>query len=266
MDRISFGAQSFRPGDLAILERHHVPEDVERSVGIGREAGFLRVNVDLIYAVPGQDLEAWAGNVEKAIGLGTEHISCYGLTYEANTPMAVKKRLGRIKAVEDEVELEMMHYTRRRLGEAGYGAYEISNYAREGEECRHNLMYWNGGNYIGLGPSAASHVRGWRWKNRGHLGEWESAIEAGGPPVAEAENLTALQRAGELAMLQLRLARGVKFAEFEGFTGCDARGVYGELLGRLAGAGLVRVDEEGFGLTEKGLNVADAVAGEFLVG
>ncbi len=262
--RLSFGAQSFRPDELAILERHHEPSDVGRSVDLARRAGFKRLNIDLIYAIPGQSLEAWSENLETAIALGTEHISCYGLTYESNTPMAVKKRLGRLIAVEDDLELQMLHHTRRRLAAAGYSAYEISNYARTGEECRHNLMYWNGGGYIGLGPSAASHVEGRRWKNRGHLGEWETAVSAGTPPIVEFEELLPRQRAGELAMLQLRLAGGVQFNDFTGHTGYDARSLYDDLLARLEQSNLIVLDGTGFRLTEKGIDVADAVAAELL--
>src|SRR5256714_794115 len=167
-------------------------------------AGFERLNVDLIYAIPGQDLSSWAMSLEEAIALGTEHLSCYGLTYEHNTPMAVKKRLGTIRAVEDEIELEMLHHTRRRLNEAGFSPYEISNYAKRGEECRHNLLYWNGGSYLGLGPAAASHVEGHRWRNRPHLGEWELAVGENQLPAVDVEHLGAAGRASELIMLQLR--------------------------------------------------------------
>jgi oxygen-independent coproporphyrinogen-3 oxidase len=264
VNRLSFGAQSFDPRELQILERHHEPADVGRSVEIARAAGFGRVNVDLIYAVPGQDLASWERSLEAALALQTEHISCYGLTYESNTPMAVKKRLGAIRAVEDEVELEMLHFTRNRLAEVGYHAYEISNYAKPGEECRHNLLYWNGGSYIGLGPSAASHVEGWRWKNRGHLGEWEQAVGLGGVPTAEAEHLTPQQRAGELAMLQLRLEQGVRYADFLSRTGVDAAVEYRTSIEHLSSLGLIQADVDGFCLSEKGINVADAVAGEFL--
>ena len=133
-----------------------------------------------------------------------------------------------------------------------------------GEECRHNLLYWNGGSYVGLGPSAASHVEGFRWKNRPHLGEWEDAVAKGGIPTADVEQLTARQRAGELAMLQLRLEEGVGFEQFLRKTGFDARVVYRDQLERLSPIGLITVDDVGFRLTDKGLNVADAVAGEFL--
>jgi oxygen-independent coproporphyrinogen-3 oxidase len=265
VDRLSFGAQSFNPADLKMLERHHDPEDVPRSLEMARAAGIERLNVDLIYAVPGQDLSSWAATLESAIALGTKHLSCYGLTYEPNTPMAVKKRLGHFVGADDSLELQMLHHTRRRLAEAGRPAYEVSNYAVTGEECRHNLMYWTGGSYVGLGPSAASHVAGWRWRNRPHLGEWEQAIDAGNLPATEVEVLSPDRRAGELAMLMLRLTPGVEYADFAARTGYDARLIYRDQIKQLSSAGLITVDERGFRLTEAGLNVADAVAGEFLL-
>jgi oxygen-independent coproporphyrinogen III oxidase len=264
VDRLSFGAQSFVREELAILERHHDPDDVVRSIGIARVAGFRRVNVDLIYAVPGQAIESWEFSLNSALALGTEHLSCYGLTYESNTPMAVKKRLGSIRAVEDDVELAMLHRTREILHARGYEAYEISNYAKPGEACRHNLLYWNGGSYVGLGPSAASHVEGRRWRNRPHLGEWETAVRAGGIPTTDIEHLSPRQRAGELAMLQLRLAPGIAFEEFGRQTGFDPREMWGDVLGRLRDVELIQLDEAGFRLTGKGINVADAIAGEFV--
>lgn len=264
VDRLSFGAQSFNLTELKLLERHHDPQDVPKSVEIARKAGFSRMNVDLIYAIPGQDLASWRTSLEAAITLETPHISCYGLTYESNTAMAVRKRLGQFQAAEDSVELEMMRYTRGRLGEVGLNAYEISNYARDGEACRHNLLYWTGGNYIGLGPAAASHVEGWRWKNRPHLGEWERAVAAGQLPAADLEKLSDAQRQGEWVMLRLRLSMGIDFDEFAARWGCDARSVYRDELHRLSKLGLLEVGERRFGLSDAGLAVADALASEFL--
>lgn len=266
VNRLSFGAQSFDINELKFLERHHDPADVGRSVLIAKEAGFSRINLDLIYAIPGQDLASWARSLEAAIEMETPHISAYGLTYESNTPLAVRKRLGQFVGAEDSVELEMMRYARKRLGEAGMEAYEISNYARPGEACRHNLLYWTGGNYIGLGPSAASHVGGWRWKNRPHLGEWERAVTSGDLPVAELEKLSDEQRMGEWVMLRLRLSEGIEFGAFAERWGCDARIVYGDEIARLGKLGLIEVGIERFVLSESGLAVADAIAGEFLRG
>jgi oxygen-independent coproporphyrinogen-3 oxidase len=270
VDRLSFGAQSFDRAELAILERHHEPEDVKKSLALARAAGFERLNIDLIYAIPatagrpGQDLSSWAMSLEEAIALSTEHLSCYGLTYEHNTPMAVKKRLGAVRAVEDEVELEMLHHTRRRLGEAGYAAYEISNYAKNGEECRHNLLYWNGGSYLGLGPAAASHIEGNRWKNKPHLGEWETAIGKNEIPAMDVEQLSGSQRASELIMLQLRLRGGVDLAAVEKLSGVNPLEAHAPTLHRLEKLKLIKLGDDFFHLTETGIDVADAIAGEFL--
>ncbi len=264
VDRLSFGAQSFNPSELSTLERHHNPDDVPRSVEIAHRARFTRLNVDLIYAIPGQDLASWSQSLERAIALNTPHLSCYGLTYEPNTPIAVKRRLGLLQPAEESLELQMLHHTRDCLAQIGKPAYEISNYATFGEECRHNLLYWNGSSYVALGPSASSHVHGTRWKNRPHLGEWEASITAGERPAVDIETLTPLQRAGELAMLQLRLSAGLNFDAFSTQTGCDARTIFADQLQRLSNLQMIEIDERGFRLTNKGLNVADAVASEFL--
>lgn len=264
VNRISMGAQSFDKAELATLERHHEPEDVPRSIGMARAAGFERINIDLIYAIPGQTLERWSENLRIAMNLGLTHYSCYGLTYEPNTPIAVRKRLGQFVATEDSIELEMLHHTRKILATSGCPAYEISNYAAPGQECRHNLLYWHGGSYIGIGPSAASHVEGHRFKNRPHLGEWEQAIDAGHLPATDVEVLTAEQRAGELIMLELRLSRGVVYSEYTARTGFDARSLYATQIDRLSHLQLIQADNRGFCLTDAGLNVADAIAGEFL--
>ena len=264
VDRLSFGAQSFNLAELTILERHHDPDDVARSIELARSAGFTRLNVDLIYAIPGQTLESWSASLDAAIALRTPHVSCYNLTYEPNTPMAVKKRLGHFEPVAEDVELRMLRHTRERLATAGYRAYEISNYAAAGEPCRHNLVYWTGGNYIGLGPSAASHVAGRRWKNRPHLGEWERAVGDGKLPASDVETLSPDQRAGELAMLMLRLDTGIEFERFTARTGREARHIFADTIDRLAHVGLITVDATAIRLTDAGINVADAVAAEFL--
>ena len=265
IDRLSFGAQSFDLRELATLERHHNPDDVPRSIELARRSGFSRLNLDLIYAIPRQDLSSWSQSLERAIALDTPHLSCYGLTYEPNTPMAVKKRLGMVRGVEESVELEMLHHTRRRLRAIGIPPYEISNYARDGEACRHNLVYWTGGNYLGLGPSAASHIEGWRWRNRGHLGEWENAITASTLPVIDVEHLADRQRAGELAMLMLRLTHGIDLRDFIRRTGQSALEMFADPIDRFSRSGHLQSNSCSVFLTEKGVDLADAIAADFLV-
>ena len=264
VNRISFGAQSFNPAELAMLERHHDPEDVPRSVQTARNAGFQRINIDLIFAIPGQSLDSWSRNLELAISLGTTHLSAYNLTYEPNTPLAVKKRLGQITAIDENTELEMLHHTRARLCQAGLPPYEISNFASPGQECQHNLLYWNGMDYIGLGPSAASHVQGHRWKNQANLGNWESSIENDQLPIRDLEVLTPRQRAGELAMLQLRLAQGLNFSDFEKRTNFNPRQLFADEIARFSSQRLLEADDSNLRLTHAGIAVADAIAAEFL--
>ena len=158
----------------------------------------------------------------------------------------------------------MFRLTRRRLNEGGLPAYEVSNYSARGEECRHNLVYWTGGNYIGLGPSAASHIEGHRWRNRPHLGDWEQAAGSGELPAVDVEVLPPCRRAGELAMLLLRLTRGLSFDEFAGRTGLDARKIYADQIDKLARVELIRVSESGFALSERGFELADAIGAEML--
>ena len=264
VDRLSFGAQSFDRHELSLLERHHDPDDVPASVAVARAAGFARLNLDLIFAVPGQTLASWRRSLAMALAIGTPHLSCYALTYEPNTALAVRKRLGQFDAAADEVELAMLHDTRDTLSAAGYAAYEVSNFAVPGEACRHNVNYWTGGNYLGLGPSAASHVDGVRWRNRPHLGEWETAVDDRRLPAADAERLSPQQRAGELAMLMLRLGRGLDLRFCSDRTGVDAAAVFGPTIDQMAGGGLVVVTDGRVVLTRRGIEVADGVAGEFV--
>ncbi len=261
VNRLSFGAQSFNIDELKTLERHHNPDDVESSLSMARLAGFERLNVDLIYAIPGQTLQSWDRSLTRAINLGTTHLSCYGLTYEPNTVISVRKRLGQIIESPEELELEMFTHTRSVLQSHGIEWYEISNYATIGEECRHNLNYWRGKNYIGIGPSAASHVDGHRFKNRPHLGEWESAVPTGDLPVIEHELLSPDQRLRENIMLQLRLREGVNWKSLN--LQSEISNPFKSTIDHLHSLGLIEVTPLGFHLTEKGMNLADAVAGEF---
>jgi oxygen-independent coproporphyrinogen-3 oxidase len=266
VDRLSIGAQSFEAADLRMLERHHVPDDVPRALEIARGAGFRRLNVDLIFAIPGQDMASWAGSLDRALALGTPHLSAYNLTYEPNTALAVRRRLGQVMPADESTELSMLRHARATLSARGLLPYEISNFAAPGEECLHNLHYWMGGNYLGLGPSAASHVEGWRWTNERHLRRWEEAVSQSRSSASEVEVLSASQRRGELAMLMLRLSRGIDRTRFTEKTGLDPLTLFADQIHRFAPAGLLSVTDQSIRLTDQGVAVADALAGEFLPG
>ncbi|MEM8873683.1 MAG: radical SAM family heme chaperone HemW [Planctomycetota bacterium] len=257
VDRVSFGAQSFDRDDLANLERHHDPDDVPRSVELARSAGYERWSIDLIYAVPGQTLASWERTLAAALELRPRHLSCYGLTYEPNTPLGVRQRLGQVDAAEESLELQMLWHTRRTLTDAGLPPYEISNYAAPGHESLHNLHYWHGENYIGLGPSAASHVDGTRWRNAPHIGKWERGIDTVGHAAIDAERLDRDARASERTWLALRTAAGLCWDEL------DLRHSHADTIDMLTKRGLLVADEDGMRLTDTGIPLADAIAAEF---
>ena len=264
VDRVSVGAQSFDPAALRLLERHHDPDDVGRTIDAARDVGIGRRSVDLIFAVPGQTAASWEATLDAALTLDVDHMSCYGLTYEPNTPLAVRRRLGRVTAVAEEAEVALYRLTRDRLRAAGFRRYEVSNYARTGAESRHNLAYWDGRNYLGLGPSAASHVGGARWRNAPHLGRWEAAVDAGRSAAVEVERLDADARARELAWLRLRTAAGIDMLDFEHRTGLDPLRRFADAVERTASAGLVEVADGHLRLTGDAWHLADAVAEAFL--
>lgn len=260
VDRLSFGAQSFNHADLVALERHHDPDDVPRSLELARTAGFSRLSLDLIYGVPGQTLDTWDHSLRQGLACNTTHLSAYLLTYEPNTPITVRKRLGQLVAAEESLELDMLDHTHATLTAHGLPPYEVSNFAQPGQACAHNLMYWHGGSYLGLGPSAASHVHGWRWKNRSHLGEWERSIDADTLPIAEGEFLAPPRRQAERAYLGARTTAGVTWQHL----GPNSRERFEPVLRRLVTAGLVLLDDTGFRLTHAGIRVSDGIGSELL--
>jgi oxygen-independent coproporphyrinogen III oxidase len=270
VNRVSIGCQSFNPQHLKSLERWHDPQNVHRSVSILRNAGIDNFNLDLIFAIPGQTVDQWLADLNEAIALRPSHISCYGLTYEANTPMTVKMKSGAIEPAEQELEAEMYLATIHRLAEAGYDHYEISNWSRRTPEnsdanrCQHNLFYWKNANWWAFGPSASGHVKGLRWKNIGRLGEYLESDAL--PPITDVEQLDEDGRTGEQLMLGLRLIQGI-----DGMTLNDLlnRGSQGEprrdALRRAVECQLIETRTDGgMRFTTAGLLQADSVIAELL--
>jgi oxygen-independent coproporphyrinogen-3 oxidase len=217
-----------------------------------------------MYTTPGQTQASWLRSLEEAVSLGTGHLSCYCLTLEEGTPMHRLTELGRIAAVPEELQLDYMKTTREYLKGQGFEAYEISNYARAGQECRHNIHYWRGDNYIGLGPGAASHVAGHRWRNQPNLAAYLSQMSGGRLPVEDAEILSPQQRVMEMLMLGLRMAGGVSWAEMVQKTGLDGRSIFAENIGCLQQLRLLECNDHVIRLSESGLFVADSVIGELV--
>ena len=207
VNRLSMGAQSFDARHLKTLERWHDPARVGESVATARAAGFDNLNLDLIFAVPGQTMQDLQRDIETLLSLEVEHLSCYSLIFEPKTPMHRKLQMGRISAVGEELEAAMYEYVIDALTAAGYEHYEVSNFSRPGRQCRHNLMYWQSGNWLGVGPSASSHVAGVRWKNRADLRAYIG--KAPEHPIEDVEQLPQARRLGEQLMMHIRLIAGV---------------------------------------------------------
>ncbi len=266
VNRISFGAQSFVPDELQMLQRDHHPPSVPAAVDTARAAGIERINVDLIFGIPGQTPATLDLSLRRTLELEPEHISCYNLVYEPNTPLAAARRSGRIRPVPEALELAMFEQAPSRLGEHGYYRYEISNYARPGGECRHNIHCWRGGAYLGWGPSAASHHSGFRWKNVASLARYRDALAAPAPrlPIVQMERLAGMARWGELAILQLRLREGLDYALFTEKTGVNAWKILAPVRRKYEGLGVLADTPQSLILTAAAVAVSDTILADVL--
>jgi oxygen-independent coproporphyrinogen-3 oxidase len=219
-----------------------------------REHGFENINIDLMFALPGQSEAAWEETLRAALACGPKHVSAYALTYEEDTPFFKKLQRGEWRQNEAR-EIAMFERTRDLLGASGFVDYEISNFARPGFESRHNLAYWRGADYLGLGPGACSTVGGLRWRNMPDTRVYAERISLGESVRVEMETLDAATRAKERIMFGLRMREGVLRAEFGGAE---------SQLGQLAAHGLAFEEEGRVRLTRRGQLVADSVAGLFV--
>ena len=211
--RVSFGMQSAVPGVLAVLDRVHQPGRPARCAAWARAAGFSHVSLDLIYGTPGETDADWRCSLEAAIGAGPDHVSAYALTVETGTRLAARVRRGELAAPDDDVLADRYLAADELLSAAGYGWYEISNWAAgAASRCAHNLLYWTGGDWWGVGPGAHSHVGGTRWWNVRHPAAYATRIGAGISPGQAREVLAEPERQLERVMLLLRLAEGCPLA------------------------------------------------------
>jgi len=260
VNRISIGAQSFNPQLLQTLERWHDPANVTRAVRMTRDAGITNINIDLIFSIPGQTLDTLDADLNAALSLEPDHLSYYGLTYEPHTPLAARQARGQIIAIDEALERRMYEHVMDRLAQAGYEHYEVSNWAKPAMSCRHNLNYWHNKNWLGVGPAAASHINGTRWKNVAHLGQYLSQTDE--PPTTDHEHLPATRHVGEQLMLRLRLRQGVAQKWLKNhLPNNDPRWA---VITEWMDLGMLEQTDTHLRLTPQGLFVADTVIGKLL--
>lgn len=259
VNRVSFGVQSFFDDDLKFLGRIHTGEDAFKCVNDSFEVGFENVSIDLIFGLPGQTVEKWLENLKFAVSLNVPHISAYNLIVERGTPLHELVSLGKVEIPEDEIQAQLYERTIDFLENAGYVHYEVSNYAFEGFECRHNLKYWQYENYIGFGPSAHSFWINKRWWNFANLNKYINALDLGKIPVANFEILDEEKMIEEFIYLGLR-SKGINVARFKGKFGFEfVDGDIKDEIEELERAGYITIEDDFIKLTPKGFLLCDEI-------
>jgi oxygen-independent coproporphyrinogen III oxidase len=261
--RISIGAQSFNPKELTFLGRKHSVGDIRRAVKSAKEAGFENIGLDLIFAIPHSTLESWKHSLRSAIDLDIQHISAYALTYEEDTPLQKAVEAGEVMPVDEETDRQMYDMTIDELEKAGFRQYEISNFAKPGFECKHNLNYWANFPYIGIGPAAGSYWNGSRTLNIHNIKKYIDAIEKAKTVIAENDIPDKIQIACETAVLNLRRRCGIIFDDFKKQTGFDAAKLFTEPIGKYKMLGLLRQTKHRLCLARKALPIADSILCDF---
>lgn len=262
--RLSIGVQSFEPSEIATLGRRHTPLQVANVVEAGRMAQMRSISLDLIFGTPGQTLESWRRSLHRAIELGVDHISTYGLTVEDGTPYAIWREREPEAFADDGLEADLYAAAIDDLTAAGFEHYEISNFGKPGHRSRHNTNYWENGDYVGLGVGAASYVKGVRSVHTRDLATYVAAALAGEDPTEHSERLEGARRVGEAIMLALRTAQGVSRVRFKERYGLDVLQSYKSVAEKFAEADLLEVDDAGFRLTRRGRFLANDVCAAFI--
>ncbi len=261
---LSLGVQSFDADALRFLGRRHGPEDSRRALERALAAGFRTVSIDLIYGLPGQGLERWRRDLDAAIDLAPDHLSCYQLTVHRKTVFGHRKARGELAELPDEEQAAMFFETHERLAAAGWQGYEVSNFARSAEHrSRHNSKYWDHTPYLGLGPSAHSFAGRCRWWNHEKTGPWERAVAAGERPLADWEDLSDVDLALERLMLGLRTPEGIDLDLLAERYGVELEAGNGNVIEELSARSLLTAQDRHLRPTLAGLAVADTLAGAF---
>lgn len=263
INRLSFGLQSANDRELKLLGRIHTWAEFLESFTLARECGFANLNIDLMSALPGQTCESWKETLSRVTDLDPEHISAYSLIIEEGTPFGERygSEEGRKLLPDEDSEREMYHETKRFLKDCGYERYEISNYAKPGRECRHNIGYWTGVPYLGLGLGASSYLDGCRFTVNPDMKQY---LEEKPGMFADIEKLTKKDMEEEFFYVGLRMTAGVSLSEFERRFGISAKEVYPGLMETFVKEKAAHFEGDRFVLTDYGLDVSNYIMAQFL--
>lgn len=265
INRISMGLQSVDNNMLKELGRIHTFEEFCENYKLARECGFDNINVDLMSALPGQTVKNWQHNLETIAAMAPEHISAYSLIIEEGTPFFEKYGEREDLLPSEDEEREMYHLTKELLQKAGYNRYEISNYAKPGYECRHNISYWKRIDYIGFGLGAASLIEEVRHTNYSDMSEYIRRLKEKNIPVEDTEKLLKNSQMEEMMFLGFRMIEGVSYKEFKEKFKVEMKSVYGDVIEKFLAEELLEDKEGRIKLTERGLDISNYVMSEFLL-
>ena len=257
--RMSFGAESMEDGDLARIGRPGAVYETVGAVAQTRAAGLTNINLDLMYGLPGQSLESWQRTLARCLMLAPTHLSCYALTVEEDTRLASNIQRQRNTAPDEGLQIEMDEAAQRMLGNAGYERYEISNYAQPGYACRHNLLYWTNGEYLGLGPSAQSYLDGTRFGNVANLAAYDTSLAASRLPIEDRTRLSEKEQLRDAVIFGLRLIQGIPSHRLHQHA---ANYGHAAITAQLLAQQLIEEDGERSRLSARGRLHADTIAGQ----
>ena len=263
-NRISIGVQSFDKTELKLLDRAHGPEEVHSTIDCARKAGFENLSLDLMFAIPNQSLSSWESNLDKALKKNPEHLSTYNLTIEQGTAFSKLQSNGKLTMPEDNHQLELYKKTIERLTKKGFHHYEISNFARQGKECKHNITYWKNTNTLGLGAGASTYINGTRFKNINLPAHYIRQAKDEKTAVEHSETLEPRQAMGETIMLGLRLLQGISIHQFERRFQVSFINLFKNIIHSLKEKELILIEDDYLRLSPKGLFLADSVILEFM--
>lgn len=262
VNRISFGLQSANDSELKALGRIHTFSDFMDSYDNALKAGFNNINVDIMSELPSQGIEGYRNTLEKVLSLDIKHISAYSLIIEEGTPFFEMNEKGLLKLPSEEDERQMYYMTEELLAKNGFHRYEISNYARDGYECRHNKIYWERGEYVGFGLGAASLISDIRYSNTRDMKEYLEDFSSG----RENEILSLEDKMSEFMFLGLRMTKGIEISEFERQFKSDIYDIFGSEIKKHVGNGLLVEKEGRLMLTGKGFDLSNYVFADFYLG
>lgn len=264
INRVSLGTQSFIDSELDFLGRRHNSSRNDKAINSLRKAGFNNFSLDLIFALPGQSRENFKKSIEAVIDAAPAHISLYCLTYESGTRLYTLLNSGKISTLDDREQAYMIRMAIDKLRQAGYLQYEISNFARPGFECLHNMNYWTMGDYLGFGPSAHSHINFRRWANHADIQKYTESLDSAKLPRSFEEILSRERITEEYLMLSLRLREGIDLDRYKKLAGRDLLTYKENMIRALLKKGLIELHGKFLRLTLDGILVADEITANLI--